>query len=326
MKKIPLEKLNQIEKLITKSEQVLLISHRKPDGDTLGAMLALFLALKFQLGKEVFLLCADEVPEHFRFLPNFFEIKQEIDLEKKRIDLVITVDVAVKALLGLDDLLLSIFSHERKTINIDHHHDNSSYADLNLILESSSTSEIIFHLIGELGLKVDSKIATCLLTGIYTDTGSFQNDNTTPETFRIASQLILKGARLGLINRNVFRNKPISRLRLWGRALSHVQRDQKRGVNVSVITQKDLEECGATLEDLEGVVNMINAIPDTRATILLSEQEKNEIKGSIRTDSDEIDVSQIASLFGGGGHRKASGFSIPGRLKRTGEGSWKIIK
>ncbi|TES95368.1 bifunctional oligoribonuclease/PAP phosphatase NrnA, partial [Patescibacteria group bacterium] len=278
MKKIPPEKLNQIKKLITESEQILLISHRKPDGDTLGAMLALFLALKFQLGKEVFLLCADEVPEHFRFLPNFFEIKQEIDPEKKGIDLVITVDVAVKALLGLDDLLLSIFSHERKTINIDHHHDNSSYADLNLVLESSSTSEIIFHLISGLGLKVDSKIATCLLTGIYTDTGSFQNDNTTPETFRIASQLILKGARLGLINRNVFRNKPISRLRLWGRALSHVQRDQKRGVNVSVITQKDLEECGATLEDLEGVVNMINAIPDTRATILLSEQEKNEIK------------------------------------------------
>lgn len=326
MKKIPPEKLNQIKKLITESEQVLIISHRKPDGDTLGAMLALFLALKFQLGKEVFLLCADEVPEHFRFLPNFFEIKQEIDPEKKGIDLVITVDVAVKALLGLDDLLLSIFSHEIKTINIDHHHDNSSYADLNLVLESSSTSEIIFHLIGELGLKVDSKIATCLLTGIYTDTGSFQNDNTTPETFRVASQLILKGARLGLINRNVFRDKPISRLRLWGRALSHVQRDQKRGVNVSVITQKDLEECGATLEDLEGVVNMINAIPDTRATILLSEQEKNEIKGSIRTDSDEIDVSQIASLFGGGGHRKASGFSIPGRLERTGEGSWKIIK
>ncbi len=326
MKKIPPEKLNQIKKLITESEQILLISHRKPDGDTLGAMLALFLALKFQLGKEVFLLCADEVPEHFRFLPNFFEIKQEIDPEKKGIDLVITVDVAVKALLGLDDLLLSIFSHERKTINIDHHHDNSSYADLNLVLESSSTSEIIFHLISGLGLKVDSKIATCLLTGIYTDTGSFQNDNTTPETFRIASQLILKGARLGLINRNVFRNKPISRLRLWGRALSHVQRDQKRGVNVSVITQKDLEECGATLEDLEGVVNMINAIPDTRATILLSEQEKNEIKGSIRTDSDEIDVSQIASLFGGGGHKKASGFSIPGRLERTGEGSWKIIK
>ncbi|MFC1651845.1 bifunctional oligoribonuclease/PAP phosphatase NrnA [Patescibacteria group bacterium] len=326
MNKIPHEKLNQIKELIDSNQRILILMHKRPDGDALGTGLALFLALKFQLGKEVFLLCRDEVPEDFRFLPSFFEIKQEIDLEKEKIDLVITVDVAEKHLLGLDDLLPAIFDGQKKTLNLDHHHTNPLYADINLVIQSSSTAEILFYLLEELELNIDSKIATCILAGIYTDTGSFQHQNVTPETFEVASKLILKGARLGLISRNVFNTKPVSRLRLWGRALSHIQRDQKRGVNVSVITQKDLEECGATLDDLEGVVSMINTVPDTKATILLSEQEKNEVKGSIRTESDDVDVSQIASIFGGGGHKKASGFSIPGRLERTGEGSWKIIR
>jgi len=306
---------------------LLLICHRNPDGDALGATLALYSVLRLQLKREVILLCNDVVPENFRFLPYFFEFRTKLDPHKDRFDTVVFLDTADRKQIGLEKFLPIIFNKKINRINIDHHHDNSCFGDINLVVDSSSTSEVIFRLLKNFGWEITSQIATCLLTGIYTDTGSFQHDNATRETFQIASELILKGARLNLIIRNTFQYKPLSRLRLWGRALRRIRRDQKEGINVSVITKKDLEEVGATLDDLEGVVSVINTIPNTKATILLSEKNnRDEIKGSIRTEMDDVDVSQIASLFGGGGHKKASGFSLPGRLERTGRGGWKIVK
>ncbi len=329
MKVIPPQTIQDIKDSVDQSKRILIICHRGPDGDCLGSMLALFSALKFQLHKEVKLLCHDLVPLNMRFLPNFFEVQTDINFKKEHFDLIIFVDVAEKKQIGLAELVPSIFRSTAKKINIDHHKESDTskgMGDINLIVQSAATAEIIFHLFKIFHWQIDSQIATCLLTGIYTDTGSFQHDNATEKTFQIASELILKGARLNLIIKNTFNYKPIPRLRLWGRALSRIQRDQKEGINVSVITKEDLKEVGADLEDLEGVVSVINTIPNTKATILLSERDENEIKGSIRTEADDVDVSQIASLFGGGGHKKASGFSLPGRLERTGGGSWRIVK
>ncbi len=323
---IPASKLDQINKLIDKSKRILIICHRNPDGDTLGSMLAFFLVLSLQLGKKVQLFCQDPVPEKFYFLPSFFEVKNKLDLEKEEFDLLITVDTATQSLLGGDDFVKWVFNGNKKVLNIDHHHDNALFGDLNLMLNISSTSEMIFHLIEKLNLKITPQIATCLLTGIYTDTGGLQHDNATEDTFLAASKLMFKGARLNLISDHVFHYKPLPGLRLWGRALSRIKHNQEKGINVSIITQKDIEECGATQNDLEGIINVINSIPNSKATILLSENDGSEIKGSIRTELDNIDVSKIASLFGGGGHKKASGFSIPGKLERTGGGGWKIVR
>jgi len=311
--------LNLALKILKKFSSFLLAVHKNPDGDSVGSMLALALALK-KMKKKVVCFASDPVPENLSFLPASDKIVNE--LPGKKFDIIIALDAGDKKRLGLK------WSHlqYRALINIDHHPQKKPFGNLNLIeTKTSSTAEILYFLIQKLNIQ-DHKIANCLLTGIFTDTGSFQHANTLPQTLEVAADLMKQGANLNKIAQQTYQNKSLPALKIWGRALARTLQDKKRGVTLSAITQRDFEELGAKPEDLDGVVSIINTAEGTKYALLLSEQEKNKIRASLRSEKGRgVDVAKIAAHYGGGGHPLASGFTIKGRLARK-KGKWVIQK
>ena len=174
---------------------------------------------------------------------------------------------------------------------------------------------VMYKLLRFWNVKMTPDIATALMVGIYTDTGSFMHSNTTDEVYTIAGKLLSSGANMRKIVKSIFKTTPISTMRLWGKVLSRVRQNDRK-ITVSYVTQQDFEEVGAKPEDLTGVVDYINSVPDSYFSLLLTEFAR-KIKGSLRTLRDDINLSTIAEIFGGGGHAKASGFTIPGKLVRT---------
>lgn len=306
-------------KICAKFKSFLLACHENPDGDAIGAMLALGLALE-EKGKQVCYFSQDPIPQNLSFLPKREKIKQRVP--QNHFDIIVALDAGEKKRLGLKWANLRY----KALVNIDHHPQNKPFGTLNLIKTSaSSTAEIVYFIITELQV-MNYEIATCLLTAIFTDTGGFQHTNTKPRTLEIAATLMKKGANLNHIAREIEQNKSIAALKIWGRALSRTLQDKKKGVTLSAITHKDFEEVGARPEDLEGVVSIINTAEGTKYALLLSEQEKNKIKASLRSEEGRgVDVAKIAQRYGGGGHRLASGFTIKGKLARK-SGKWVIIK
>lgn len=310
-------KSQNIKDLILINQNIGIFTHIDPDGDAMGSICALSLALK-KMGKNIKPYFSGIIPTNLSFLPlPFFE-----ERFLSSIELVIVLDCADLSRTGYMNEILNL---NKKIINIDHHPQESPFGDVNIVETNlTSTSEIIFHLLEVLEINIDKDLANCLLTGILSDTGSFMHSNTTKDSLEIAAFLISRGANIKQIAENTFRKKTISTLKLWGRVLSRIKNDRNKGIVSSVITKKDLEECSATKEDLEGVVNLINSVPEAKAALLLREDE-DQIRGSLRSENGGLDVRRVANIFGGGGHVRASGFKIKGKLKETEEG-WEIIE
>lgn len=314
--------INRALYLLKKSKTILLVSHQKPDSDTIGSMLALNLVLE-KLGKKTICACQDPIPSRFNFLPkadSIFLLKDILD-KIKEIDLIVTLDCGDLKLTGLDQ---SLFRPGVSLINIDHHHDSSLFGKINIIKSNaSSTSEIIYDFLTKQNLPIDKHIATCLLTGIFGDTDSFKNSNTTSKTLTITSNLLALGANLKQVTKYTFQDKSLSVLRLWGKILSRIRKHKDLNIVTAIVTQDDLKESKTSYEDLEGISNFLNSIPDVRASIIMSEKGNGEIKGSLRTLQKDVDVSKLARILGGGGHKKAAGFTIKGKFKKI-DGKWKI--
>ncbi|MBU1178173.1 hypothetical protein KJ903_03050 [Patescibacteria group bacterium] len=175
-----------------------------------------------------------------------------------------------------------------------------------------------------LEVEIDEQIATCILNGIFVDTDSFKNPNTSIKTLRITSDLLSRGADLAQITSSNLKDKSLSTLKLWGITLARIKKNKRLGIISTAVTNKDLKRCNATYDDLEGISNFLNSVPDAKTSLVLSERSDNEIKGSLRTLHDNIDVSKLAATLGGGGHKKAAGFSISGRIANEG-GKWRIV-
>jgi phosphoesterase RecJ-like protein len=306
--------------LIKSSEDILILTHKNPDGDAVGSVLGLAIALK-SLGKNVSCFSKDAVPKAFEFLPNTIFIRSQIS--PKQYDLIILLDCASFLRTGVDDIETIVTSFSSLVV-IDHHpqdKSNCTYVDncVEIIdYHSSSTAILIYGLLKELNIKITKDIANCLLTGILTDTGSFQNDNTNPQSLKIAAELVRKGPRIDKIVRNVFGSRSISAIKLWGKALSRIRTDDKIGMAVSYVSKRDMEECGAEKEDLSGLVSVINTISDAKFSLLLTEYDNQKIKGSLRSSEGKgIDVSKVARSLGGGGHKLASGFEIDGDIENS---------
>ncbi len=310
----------QITGLIEKATNIAIISHKNPDGDTVGANLALMQALK-SLGKNAISFAKDPIPLSTEFLPDASEIKS--DLDPTQFDLFIALDCGAAYMMKYEIDHPQLLNRNSTTlINIDHHPSNEHFGDVNIVdPEAAATCAIIYFLIEFLGVKINRNMATCLLNGLYSDTGSFRHSNTDPLTLKIASNLVAKGADFKTIVKQQFHHNRINQLRLWGRVLSRARINEK-GATVSAVMEKDFEELDANPEDLSGVIDYINSVPDSKFCILLAEDRRGNIKGSFRTQDDMIDLSKIAGLFGGGGHKKAAGFTIPGKLEE--EVVWKI--
>ena len=359
MENIKTQILNQIEA----SSNILLMPSSPVDGDSLGSSLALYLALK-KLDKHVTVVCADPIPDTYKFLPMMSAIESEfsptpdfivtVDLNNTKLDsiqselehdkvniilsaksgqfeerdvsfshgptkydLIITVDTASPQQLGrFYEDNLSLFS-QIPVINIDHHASNERFGRINYVdIMSSSTTEMILVLLEKIeentGKKlIDEDIATLLLAGVITDTGSFQNSNTTPKSFASAAKLIRYGARQQEIIQHIFKTKQLSTLRLWGRILTHITTEESHNFVWSYITRKDLQETESRDDETGGIVDeLLTNAPNTNVVLLLKEKEDNILSGSIRTTNDQIDASAIAELFNGGGHTRAAGFKI----------------
>lgn len=311
--------VSDIKKILATARHVLIGTHEHPDGDALGSSLAVLYALQSR-GIACTAYIPDAAPDFFEYLPGY----HLLTTEKPDMDVFDTAILLDYTQLPRTHLEREVLGKDR-VITIDHHYDNTKKTSVNLVVpEAAATAHILFPLFIEMDIDITPEIATCLLTGIFTDTGSFMHDCVTPEILQISSYLMRKGARLSHIAHETYQKKDLPSLRIWGRALSRIIISLKTGASVSLITPEDLEECGATLDDLSGVVSMLNTLPNTTFAMLLVEYERGKIKGSLRSEPHKgIDVSKIAKMLGGGGHKLASGFEVMGHIVHT-DGAWRI--
>lgn len=301
---------NNVITEIEKAKSIYLASHVQPDGDNIGSLLALGLALK-KMNKNVFMLKTDNIPKDFLFLPNIDLIKE---YDESDIDLFIALDSSDEERLGSNKELLQ---KANNIINIDHHLSNTNFGDINIVDSyAAATCEIVFKLIKKMGIEIDKDIATCLFTGISTDTGSFMYENANEETHLIAAELIRIGIDKQEININIWQNKSLINTKLFIKTLETLKTYFDDRVAIVEVTRDNLRSIGASMEDSEGVVSFVRDIEGVEVSIMLKEFEENEIKVSMRSKR-YVDVSKVCSLFGGGGHKKAAGCTINSNLKEA---------
>lgn len=227
-------------------------------------------------------------------------------------DLIITLDAPDLTQLGeLHNQYPALF-REIPIINVDHHSTNAYFGTVNVVdITATSTGEILVGLIEALGQNlIDVDVATCLLTGIISDTGSFQHANTTPKSLTVAAQMVAFGARQQEIIKHLFKTKQLTTLKLWGQVLSRLQFDPQTKFAWATATFKDLEATGASKEDFTGLIDeLMTSIPGAEVVLLLTEREPGMVYGSIRT-AQGVDAAAIAGLLGGGGHPGAAAFQL----------------
>lgn len=292
-----------IEK-IKESERIYIVSHVQPDGDNIGSILALWMAIK-KIKDKVFILKTDDIPSDFLFLPNVNEIKEFND--KGKIDIFIALDTSEENRLGKNKELLN---KAKTIINIDHHISNTNFGHINIVdSNAAATGELVYNLIKKMNIPMDKDIASCIYTAISSDTGSFMYDNTSAQTHRIIAELIDIGIDKSNININLYQNKSLERTMLFIKSLETLRLYFNNNVALIKVTQDMLNKANAKMEDTEGIVSFIREIAPVEVGIILKEFKENEIKVSMRSKR-FIDVSAICASFNGGGHIRAAGCII----------------
>lgn len=312
----------QLIKLIYENNNIGLIIHEKPDGDTIASCVALKLALD-QIGKDSDIICKDVIPQTFSFLPCLDCIKNEINSVKYT--LLITVDCGNLNRTGFKNKILT-FVGQKKLINIDHHPKNDLHrlATLNIIdYNASATVEIVETIIKAMGLKIDKNIATCLFTGLYTDTGGFKHPNTMQRAFNRAGVWLSYGAKFSQIIDNIANHRSITFLKLLGIACSRLKINQKYKIATSAITLDDLATTNAKTEEINGIINYLINLPDIKIAMLFEQIDKETIRVVLRSNNSACDLKMFAGYFDGRGQRNASGFKIHGQILCT-DDSWLI--
>jgi phosphoesterase RecJ-like protein len=301
---------NAVVRTLRAGARFLVTSHENPDGDALGSVLAVQRALA-QLGKDSVMLLGGPVPlpVEYRFL----------DLPGNGLLRTPPADAAERILVAVDCAQASrIFEQEWADdvgviVNIDHHHDNTRFGTVNLVVpEASSTAEVLWEVLNALGVEITPEIAEPLYTGLVTDTGRFQYTNTTPQALRVAADLVEAGVDVHRIFREVYETAPFPKAKLLGRALERAERHAGGRVIVSYLLRGDFPEVGADEPYSEGIIDHLRAIEGIELAVLLREPPRAGVtqrKGSLRSSVEELDVSAIARTFGGGGHRQAAGFT-----------------
>jgi phosphoesterase RecJ-like protein len=294
---------------IRQRDRFLLTAHEGPDGDALGSLLGMHHLLT-RLGKDsVMFLAAKEfpLPIEYRFLP-LEEVFHEppADLQDRTI---VFLDCGNVDRMPVDFLT----DGENFRINIDHHHDNTQFGDVNLVeVDASCTAEIVYELAVLLGVELSAEMASALYVGMVTDTGKFMYDNCNARTHRIAAELIEAGVVVDETYRRLYEHVPIEKLRLLSRALDGIQRHCDGTLVLAYITLADYEASGAGEEMTEGIIDHLRSVEGAQVAALirdLGDRGRAARKISLRSSGGEVDVSAIARLHGGGGHKRAAGFS-----------------
>ncbi|MBE3067494.1 MAG: bifunctional oligoribonuclease/PAP phosphatase NrnA [Chloroflexi bacterium] len=306
--------LEAVAAALRQEKKCLLTAHTKPDGDALGSMAAMQLALA-QLGADsaMYLAGADPIPAEYLFLDTLSAAwRGELPPDSAARTL-IALDCGNAERIGNDQLVAAA----PKIINIDHHGDNSGFGDINLVAgDASSTAEIVYHILQRLDVEITPQLATALYTGILVDSGRFQYASTTAVTFQVAADLINRGVEHTAIFHHIYENVPLAKAKLLCRMLSGMVIRCDGKLAVGVLDAAAFRESGAAFEQTDGLVNNLRAIEGVEVGALIYARPSEEpgddtphYRVSLRSAADEIDVQRIASLKHGGGHRQASGFS-----------------
>lgn len=296
MTKINVEKC---AKILEDKDDILILMHAHPDGDTLGCGFALCRAL-LKMGKRARAVCADEIPRKYSYL------YADIDMPEFEEKYIVSVDVATESLLGSFEKVYG----GKINLCIDHHATNSEYAEYLLLnADAAAASETVLKVIKALGVRIDKHIADCLYTGLTTDTGCFRYASTTSNTYRAAAELIDYGAENGKINRVMFETKTWNYAALERLAIEKMRFFGNDRICLITITQDMYEKTGTSEQDTEAIPPLTRQIEGVEIGLTLREKKDGTCKCSIRT-YESVDASKLAAFFGGGGHRQASACNL----------------
>jgi phosphoesterase RecJ-like protein len=290
-------------------DRFLVTSHENPDGDALGSLLAMHLALR-SLGKDSVMVLVGESP-----LPGEYAF---LDLDGHGLLRAVPADAAERILVAVDCAQETRLTDDRLLeahviVNVDHHHDNTRFGTTNLVVDdASSTAEVLSDVFLGLGIVLTPSIAEALYAGLVTDTGRFQYANTTPKSLRLAADLLQAGADIQRIFQRVYESMQFAKVKLLARALDRAQLFEEGRVVVSHLVRADFAEVGAPGPYSEGIIDVLRAVEGAELAALIREPPvgpESVRKISLRSSDDRVDVSAIARMSGGGGHRQAAGFS-----------------
>jgi phosphoesterase RecJ-like protein len=301
--------LQAVAETLRAHDRFLVVTHENPDGDALGSLVATTVALR-QLGKDVemFLSGSSAIPQEYSFMQLDGVLRElPADVAER---VLVAVDCAKADRIGPDPAPVE---QTKLVIDIDHHHDNTRFGAVNLIVsDASSTGEVLRDVFAELGVKITPEIAEPLYIALVTDTGRFQYTNTTPKSLRLAAELVEAGADVHAVFQQVYESVEFAKLKLLARALDRARVLESGRIVVSHLLRTDFADVGAVEPYSEGIIDYLRAVEGAELAVLIREPPRDDgplRRISLRASVDELDVSAIARLFGGGGHRQAAGFS-----------------
>lgn len=304
--------LNEIVEQLKKAESAAIFCHARPDGDALGAGLALYTALR-NAGKQVIVCCEDLPPEKFSFLPSMANVKRGLPT-KTAYDTFISVDCADVSRMGV--FADAYLKFNGTTVNIDHHISNKEFAKYNYVYECPASCELLTEILIAADFEITKEIADLLMLGLITDSGNFTHKDVSEKTFSVAAKLRACGADVNLINYNMYARQSKVRALLYVRVMSKMRFALDDRLTFIVTTQEDLENTGADKSLTEGFVDFPLTIDGVEVSVSMMEVKKRQYKISLRSKG-AVNVNAVASVFGGGGHILASGCMLCGELEEV---------
>lgn len=302
--------LDRIVSILQESDKIVILPHVSADGDAIGSSLALAMVLR-KLGKKPKILLEEEIPYIYGFLPGR-EMAEVFVSGHDLFDAAVALDTGDLGRLGSR---LSVFENAAVTVNIDHHNTNTEFGFHNYISTgSSAVGEIVYRMIKMMGLAPDADIATCLYVAIATDTGGFRYSNTTALTHQIVSELLNSGVKVAEVSQRIFDSSSYEKVKLTGVAISRLELLEKGKIAIMALDHDLIKATGASEEDCDGIINVARNIRGVEVAAMLRQWDNGEIKVNLRSAS-YVDVSAVAGLYKGGGHKRAAGYITGGSLE-----------
>ncbi len=288
-----------------------LMSHMRPDGDAIGSQLGLGLALE-AMGKEVFYWNVDGLPESLAFLPGSEKIMMP-PADAPQVDVAVALDTATKVRLGDGNLVAA--AKAKLWVNIDHHISNPLYGDVNYVdATSPATGQIVYEILQALDMPITAGSRDAIYVAVSTDTGSFQYDSTTARTYRMAADLVERGLAVGDINAKTYDSHPYRRIELLRALLNTLELSPDGKVAHWEMHDQLRLDLALKPEDSEGLIDMIRAIRGVQVAVFFEELPGGKVRVSLRSKDRSVNVCDIATQFGGGGHALAAGIRMPGPM------------
>lgn len=311
---MPYSESATIHKKLLNAEHILLVPHQNPDGDTLSSVCAFMQYLR-TFGRPHTAFCSTRVSDAYNFLPHVEYVTTDPSIfERYRFDIVCTFDAGDLNYAGVDKFIDKL-AYKPEVFNFDHHISNKRFGHNNIVdVDASSTTMVLFNYFNANKINIDKYIATCLLTGLMTDTETFMNGATKSTTLDIGSELVRLGGNINLIKQNILKDKTFSGLKFWGIILERLYHNPKHDIAVTYSRMSDHDAYPITDDDCDGVSNFLKMTNGATMVLFLKEIPGGKVKGSMRTTQDNIDVAKIAVSLGGGGHKKAAGFTVEGKI------------